>query len=72
VTRTRKSWFSTKILEFMALQVPVIVSNTKIDRYYFNEKMGKFLQAGENRDPARCILELIEDDECQAGRARGF
>ena len=56
----------------MALQVPVIVSNTKIDRYYFNEKMGKFLQAGENRDPARCILELIEDDECQAGRARGF
>ncbi len=27
--------FSTKILEFMALGVPVIASETQIDRYYF-------------------------------------
>lgn len=39
--------FSTKILEFMALGVPVIVSNTKIDKYYFSDDLVMFF---ENED----------------------
>ena len=27
--------FSTKILEFMALGIPVIIADTKIDKFYF-------------------------------------
>ena len=38
--------FSTKILEFMSLGVPVIVSETKIDKFYFNDSVLKFFKAG--------------------------
>jgi glycosyltransferase involved in cell wall biosynthesis len=51
--------FSTKILEFMALGVPVIVSDTKIDKYYFNEASVKFFKAEDEEDLARCMLALI-------------
>lgn len=55
--------FSTKILEFMALQVPVIVSNTKVDRYYFNSSLVKFFESNDDQDLARCMLEMIESRE---------
>ena len=31
--------FSTKIFEFMALGIPVIAADTKIDKYYFNDSL---------------------------------
>ena len=34
--------YSTKIMEFMAVGVPVVVSSTKIDRYYFDDSMVRF------------------------------
>jgi len=34
--------FSTKILEFMAMGIPVIVSDTKIDKYYFDDSVLRF------------------------------
>jgi len=51
--------FSTKILEFMALGVPVIVSDTKVDRYYFNDSVVRFFRGGDDEDLARCMLDLI-------------
>ena len=54
--------FSTKIMEFMALGVPVIVSDTRVDRYYFNEDIVRFFE-GDEQDLARQILELAKDPE---------
>ncbi|HEY4281634.1 MAG TPA: glycosyltransferase, partial [Chthoniobacterales bacterium] len=55
--------FSTKILEFMATGVPVIVSDTLIDKYYFDDSIVCFFQAGNEQDLARCMLQLIRDPE---------
>ena len=53
--------FSTKILEFMAMGVPVIVADTQVDRYYFDDSVVRFFPGGEEDDLARCILEMIQD-----------
>jgi glycosyltransferase involved in cell wall biosynthesis len=49
--------FSTKIFEFMALGVPVVVADTRIDKYYFNEALLRFFNAGDFNDLARVMLE---------------
>ena len=54
--------FSTKIFEFMALGVPVIVSQTAIDRYYFNDSLVKFFKPDDEKDLARVILEMGRND----------
>ena len=53
--------FSTKILEFMALGVPVVVSSTKIDRYYFSDTLVNFFESDNERDLAKCLLLLIRN-----------
>ncbi len=53
--------FSTKILEFMAMGVPVIVSDTQVDRYYFDGSVVCFFRGGDADDLARCMLDLIRD-----------
>ena len=53
--------FSTKVLEFMSLGVPVVVSDTKIDKYYFNSSIVKFFKAGDENDLAESILVMIKD-----------
>jgi glycosyltransferase involved in cell wall biosynthesis len=53
--------FSTKIMEFMAMGVPVIASNTRIDQYYFNEDLVQFFESGSEEDLAVKILELMHD-----------
>ncbi len=53
--------FSTKILEFMSLGIPVIVSGTKIDRYYFNDSVVKFFNSDDVDDLAHAILTLFND-----------
>lgn len=55
--------FSTKILEFMAAGLPVIVSRTKIDEYYFNDSMVMFFEPDNHTDLARCIVELWRNPE---------
>ena len=67
--------FSTKILEFMCMGVPAIVSGTSIDRYYFNESVVQFFRSGDVEDLARCILMLASDTPARlalADRAREF
>jgi len=53
--------FSTKTLEFMNLGIPVIVSKTKIDQYYFDESILKFFNPGDDEDLSKAMLELINN-----------
>lgn len=50
--------FSTKILEFMAQGIPVVVADTVIDKYYFDESLVKFFQSENERELAECMLLL--------------
>ncbi len=53
--------FSTKTLEFMSLGVPLIVADTKVDKYYFDESVVKFFKSCDIEDFARCLELLISD-----------
>ncbi len=53
--------FSTKTLEFMSLGVPIIVSRTKIDSYYFDDSVVKFFEPENVNDLADAMLTLIKD-----------
>jgi glycosyltransferase involved in cell wall biosynthesis len=53
--------FSTKVMEFMAMGVPVVVSRTRIDQYYFNENVVQFFESGSAEDLAGKILGLVHD-----------
>lgn len=53
--------FSTKILEFMALGVPVIAADTAIDQYYFDSNIITFFNAEDATDLARAILYLYKN-----------
>ncbi|HUY12931.1 MAG TPA: glycosyltransferase family 4 protein [Terriglobia bacterium] len=55
--------FSTKILEFMTMGVPVIVPDTTIDKYYFNDSVALFFQAGNEKSLASAMLLLINNAE---------
>jgi glycosyltransferase involved in cell wall biosynthesis len=53
--------FSTKIMEFMAMGVPVIASRTRIDQYYFNDELVEFFHSGNAEDLAEKILALMRN-----------
>jgi glycosyltransferase involved in cell wall biosynthesis len=53
--------YSTKIMEFMAVGVPVVVSNTKVDRFYFDESVVSFFNSGDADHLARQMIELLRD-----------
>ena len=55
--------FSTKIMEFMAMRVPVIVADTQVDQYYFDASVVKFFRGGDEQDLARSMLLLIKNPE---------
>lgn len=54
--------FSTKILEFMALGIPVIVSRTKIDAKYFNPQIVEFFSPEEDDELGKSML-LLEGNK---------
>lgn len=62
--------FSTKIPEFMALGVPVIVSDSKIDKYYFNVSVVKFFRGNDDEHLAECMLAMIQSVEQRETQAR--
>lgn len=53
--------FSTKILEFMSLGIPVIVSRTIIDQFYFNDDVVKFFEPENENDLAQAIIALAKN-----------
>lgn len=51
--------YSTKIMEFMSVGVPVIVANTKIDRYYFTDQVVRFFESGNHDALAQAMVEML-------------
>lgn len=62
--------FSTKIFEFMACGVPMIVSRTRVDEYYFNERLVNFFQPGNAADLADVLLRTYRNPAEQIERVR--
>jgi len=54
---------STKVQEFMAVGVPVIVSRTKIDSFYFDSSMVRFFESENVEALADAILDLYDHPE---------
>jgi len=52
--------FSTKILEFMACGVPVLVSRTAVDAHYFDGTLVRFFEPGSQDDLAHAMLWAYE------------
>lgn len=55
--------FSTKIMEFMSQGVPVVVSRTKIDTFYFKEGEVHFFPSGDSQAMAKAILDVINNEQ---------
>jgi glycosyltransferase involved in cell wall biosynthesis len=67
--------FSTKILEFMASGVPVVVSRTRVDEHHFDSTLVRFFKSGDERELANVLLEMFRNrgkSLAQAERARQF
>jgi glycosyltransferase involved in cell wall biosynthesis len=67
--------FSTKTLEFMMMGVPIVLAETTVDRYYFNDDVVSFFPNGNVAELASCILKLVSDPAQRAEqvvRARRF
>jgi len=59
--------YSTKIMEFMAVGVPVVVANTRIDKYYFNDAVVRFFESGNEDALADAMYAVLSDPDlrCQ-------
>ncbi len=55
--------YSTKIMEFMSVGVPVVVSDTKVDRYYFDDTVVRFFESGNPHALAQAALQLLRNGQ---------
>ena len=53
--------YSTKIMEFMSLGVPVVISSTKIDRFYFDDSVVRFFPSGDIQALSEAMLQVLQD-----------
>jgi glycosyltransferase involved in cell wall biosynthesis len=53
--------YSTKIMEFMSQGVPVVVSRTKIDSYYFTDDDVLFFPSGDSDAMADAMCRVVEN-----------
>jgi glycosyltransferase involved in cell wall biosynthesis len=52
---------STKIMEFMSVGVPVVISETKVDRYYFDDSVVRFFESGNSDALSEAMYEVLKD-----------
>jgi glycosyltransferase involved in cell wall biosynthesis len=65
--------YSTKIMEFMSQGLPVLVSRTKIDSFYFDDNVVRFFPSGDSKAMADAMWEMIGDKDLrQELGAKGF
>lgn len=65
--------YSTKIMEFMSQGVPVVVSRTKIDTFYFEEGVVHFFPSGDSLAMARAMLDVVDNKDLRESLiARGY
>ena len=55
--------YSTKIMEFMSVGVPTVVSSTKIDRYYFDDSVVRFFESGNVDALAEAMYEILKNPQ---------
>jgi glycosyltransferase involved in cell wall biosynthesis len=63
--------YSTKIMEFMSQGVPVVVSRTTIDSFYYNDRVVRFFTSGDSQALAEAMLDVIENRELRESLVRG-
>ena len=54
--------YSTKIMEFMSQGIPVVLSRTAVDSYYFKDSEVRFCESGNADSFAEGIIEVLTND----------
>ncbi len=62
--------FSTKVLEFMSMGVPVLIPDTAVDTYYFDNSIVRFFRADDEENLADNMLDLIRNANSRERLAR--
>jgi glycosyltransferase involved in cell wall biosynthesis len=62
--------YSTKILEFMSQGVPVVLSRTKIDQYYFDDTVARFFTSGDVPELTEALVAVLLDPDLNSSLKR--